>query len=219
MATVPPPPKETRMRPSTVTLSHAPALALALLAPAAGADTLIDNLAQPVRDTTVVESTLWAAQSFSSPQAVRIDAITLPLGLQTGPAAGVAELRADAGGLPGAWLATFTLPALGAGAPAPLSLGVPAGLELAPDTLVWLVLGTAPGSTLGWSYANNNLWAGSGSLGNYAYSNDGGGSWANFGSDFPYQVQIDVSPVPEPSAALLLATGAAALAWRRRRRA
>ncbi len=205
------------MSPTTTPLRPATALALLLLAPAAWADSLIDNLAQPVRDTTVVESTLWAAQSFSAPTAVRLDAITLPLGLQTGPGATVAELRADAAGLPGAWLATLSVPALGSGAPGPVDLGVPGGLELAPDTLFWLVLGTAAGSTLGWNYADNNVWLGTGSLGNYAYSGDGGGSWTNFGSDFPYQLRIDVSPVPEPSAALMLAAGVAALVWGRRR--
>lgn len=190
---------------------------LALLAPAVWADTLIDNLAQPVRDVTVIESTLWAAQSFSSPDAVRLDGVTLPLGLQTGVAATVAELRADAAGLPGAWLATLTVPTVDGGALTPVAFGLPSGLELAPGTLYWLVMGSGAGSSLGWSYADNNVWLGSGSLGNFAYSSDGGGSWANFGSDFPYQMLIDVSPVPEPATALLLAAGAAALAWRRQR--
>lgn len=193
--------------------------ALAAVATQARADVLIDNLAEPFRATTEVLATLWAAQSFTTAATpVTLDAITLPLGLLTGTPGLQAELRADGGGgtTPGGLVATLGFPALGAGAPTPSALGIPAGIELAAGGTYWIVLGVSGSGGFGWSYANTNNWVGPGSLGNYAYSSDGGGSWANFGSDFPYYARIEVTPVPEPQAAWLLALGLAALGLRRR---
>ena len=182
----------------------------------AGAAVLIDNLAEPTRDTTIVESELWAAQSFTTAaEAVWLDSVTLLLGVAAGAASTSAELRADGLAGPGALLTSLMLPVLSAGAPQPETLSLALFTQLAPLTTYWIVLGTA-GDSFGWSYAEGNASSGPGQLGDYRYSSDNGLSWASFGADNPYQMRIDVTAVPEPAAAWLLAAGLAVV-WTRRR--
>jgi len=81
-----------------VTSSSAAALALVLCLPAAHADVLVDNLSQPIRDTSTLPGDLWAAQSFvSGADPVRLLGIEIPIGLVVGDRNIVADLHADAG--------------------------------------------------------------------------------------------------------------------------
>jgi MYXO-CTERM domain-containing protein len=197
----------------------AAAIAATCAAPHASADVLVDNLFEPQRGTTLVDSSLWAAQSFvTSSDAVTLQGLELWLGERVDAPAITAELRADSAGGPAATLASFSLPALTAGATQIEWLPALSQLELAPSTPYWIVLGVTGAGSFGWTYAEGNNQTGPGALASYDYSTDAGSSWADFGSDNPYLVRVSVSPVPEaPTAALLLA-GAALLAALRRRR-
>ena len=191
---------------------------IAVSVPAARADVLVDNLLQPQRDTTVVDSSLWAAQSFvTAAEAVNLQSIELWLGQRSGDPFVTAELRADSASGPAAALTTFSLPVLSAGATQIELLPVVPQLELAAGTTYWIVLGVPGAGSFGWTYADGTNQVGPGALGNYNYSTNGGVSWVNFGADNPYLVRVNVSAVPEPASALTLLAGFAVLVALRRR--
>ena len=184
---------------------------------AARADVLVDNLLQPQRGTTDVDSSLWAAQSFvTAAAAVNLQSIELWLGQRVGDPLITAELRADSASGPAAALATFTIPALGTGA-TQIELLPAAPQLLAASSTYWIVLGVPGAGSFGWTYAEGNTQAGPGTLGSFNYSTDGGANWANFGADNPYLVRVNVSAVPEPATAATLFFGMALLLALRRR--
>lgn len=201
-------------------LALLPTLLLAL--PAAHADTLVDNLSQPYNATTTVTSVLWSAQSFvTGSDAVRLLSIEIPIGESLGGPSIFAELHADAGPMQvGAMLTSFVLPEVSAGAlEIELLPTMPTReLDLAPDTIYWVVLGVVGAGSFGWSYAQGNASSGPGSLANYSYSSDGGSSWLTFGNDDPYHIRVNVSPIPEPGSAALLFSGLLAIGSLYRRR-
>ena len=170
---------------------------------------LVGNLDQPRRDGTGIPTVLgWAAQSFvTGASGELLSAIDVLVGQRDGSTAIVAELRADSAFGPGALLSGFSVPLLPAGTPQPVSLTPSIAWALAPDTTYWLVLGTTGAGSFGWSYAQGNVTTGPGSLASYAYSQDQGVSWNSFGTDNPYQMQVDVSAVPEPATAQALLLG------------
>lgn len=185
------------------------ALPLLLTLPLAHADVLVDNLAQPLRGISTITNDLWAAQAFvTALDAVRLDSIEIPIGLAEGAPNIVAELHADAGlAQVGAYLGSFVLPAVSAGALQTELLPVVPMVALYPGTTYWVVLGVASAGSLGWSYIEGNASTGPGSLANFSYSTNAGVSWLNYGSDNPYYRRVNVSPVPEPGAAGLAVAG------------
>jgi len=204
---------------------HAGAPAALLMAlPAAHADILLDNLAQPTSATTIVDSSIWAAQSFvTAGDPVHLLSIEIPIGLSVGGPGIVAELHADAGPLQvGATLATFVLPVVSSGAPQiellPALSALPATLDLAPNTTYWIVLEVVGAGSMGWSYSANNLANGPGAFANYAYSFDSGASWLNWGEERPYLMRVNVSAVPELGSAALFFAGLLAIGALCRRR-
>jgi hypothetical protein len=196
------------------------ALTLLLALPAAHADVLVDNLSQPYRGTSIHANSLWGAQSFiTAADAVRLDSIEIPIGLAEGAPNIVAEVHADAGAAQvGAVLASLLLPPVSAGEPQVELLPAMPTLDLAPHTTYWVVLGVAGAGSVGWSYIEGSASSGPGTLGNFSYSTDGGGSWLNYGSDNPFYMRVNVSPVPEPGAAVLSIAGLLVIASRYRRR-
>jgi hypothetical protein len=194
--------------------------ALLLALPAAHADILVDNLAQPTSTTSVLPKELWAAQSFvTAGDAVRLTSIEIPIGLAVGGPSIFAELHADAGLLQvGATLATFALPVLATGALQLEFLPAVPALELSPRTTYWVVLGVVGEGNFGWSYALGNASIGPGTLANYAYSTDSGATWLDFGNENPYHLRVNVSAVPEPGTAALWMAGLFATASLARRR-
>jgi hypothetical protein len=88
------------------------AIALSLAMPVARADILVDNLSQPIRNTSTLPSEIWAAQSFvTAADPVRLLSIEMPLSLAVGNPNIFAELHADAGSSQvGAKLASLLLP-------------------------------------------------------------------------------------------------------------
>lgn len=197
----------------------AAAALVAVLLPMSGAhaDVLVDNLLEPQRDSTLVESRLWVAQSFiTAGGPVTLQSIELWLGLRVGDPALTAELRADSAGGPAAALAAFGLPLLSAGLTQIELLSSVPQINLAAGTKYWIVLGVSGPGSLGWTYAEGNNQAGPGTLGDYGYSSDGGVGWADFGTDNPYLLRVNVAPaVPEPASVALLLAGIGLLAARR----
>jgi hypothetical protein len=172
--------------------------AVLVLHACASADILIDNLAEPERARTLVinspEKSLWAAQSFATDaQRYQLDSIEAMLGELAGAPTLVAELR-DGDTPSGALLATFSL-TIPPGAPEAVTLTPSKAVTLEPSTSYTLILGVADEGSFAWAYADSNNWIGPGAFGNYHYSTDLGVTWANFGSDFPYFLRVNVTPV------------------------
>ena len=198
-------------------LAGAALIAVLLPMSCAHADVLVDNLLERQRDSTLVESGLWAAQSFiTAGEPVTLQSIELWLGLRGGDPAITAELRADSAGGPAAALAAFGLPSLSAGRTQIELLPLVPQINLAAGTKYWIVLGVSGAGSFGWTYAEGNNQAGPGTLGDYSYSFDGGAGWAAFGTDNPYLLRVNVAPaVPEPASVALLLAGIAVLVARR----
>lgn len=192
------------------------AVAAAFVYSPSNAVALVDNMAQPTRDVTTIDTRLWAAQSFmTDTDAHWLNGIDILAGRRVGDPVQYAALYSDGASGPNTLLSTFSI-AIGSGSLAVTSLLPAVQVVLAPATAYWLVIGASGVGSLGWAYAEGNAYSGSGSFGAYGYSNDLGVSWNAFGTDNPYQMAVDVSAVPEPSTWALLATGLLALSFRRR---
>lgn len=204
------------------------AIAIASLASTTQADVLVSNIGELRRDASTIQenptelvSLPWAAQSFATDSNIHIlDSIDTFFGTLTGDPTIVAELRADTDGtVPGALIRTLSLSgsSITSGLPALITLAPTATTNLTVNTVYWLVLGALGEGSYTWEYAEGNNQSGPGSLGNFAYSDDQGATWANFGSDNPFKVAVNVSPVPVPAMTVLFGVGVGGLLSRRRR--
>lgn len=185
----------------------------------ASATVLLSNLGEPVRGTTIVDGSFWAAQGFSSDgSASTLQSIRTVLGGAMDNPSAFAELRV--GSTSGTVVTTFAIPSL-AGAGSVRTLTPLGATALAPNATYYLVLGVNGGGSFGWNYAEGNASTGPGSFANYEYSTDQGASWTNFGGDNPYLMEVNVlaEGVPEPTswALLILGFGAIGATLRRRR--
>jgi len=147
---------------------------------------------------------------------VSIDAIVGDGSVSPSPAV-IAELRNDNAGDVGSLITTFTTPDV-SGAPSARTFLPNNTVTLLANTTYWFVLGVSNPSdgTFFWSYAEGNGSAGPGSLLSFAYSNDSGATWVNFGSDNPFFVRVNV--VPEPGSAAVLGALSTAFGLSRLRR-
>ena len=188
--------------------------AAALSAPARAA-VLVSNIDVPIRGVTILSQDLWAAQAFNTNGAAyKLDSIEVLLGSLVGRPALVAELHANAGGIPGSLLASIPLAGIGAGAPGSITLAG-GSWGLSANTAYWLVLGATGSGSFGWAYAEGNAQMGPGSLGGYSYSSNAGVNWGAVGTDNPYNLRVRVSAVPEVSTSVLLLVGLLGMAWRK----
>lgn len=179
---------------------------------------LISNMAQPTRDATKIDASLWAAQSFTTDaDAHRLNGIDILAGRRAGDPVQFAALYSDGAGGPDTLLSTFSI-AIGSGSLAVTTLLPAVQLLLAPSTAYWLVIGASGVGSVGWAYAEGNAYSGTGSFGAYAYSDNLGATWSAFGIENPYQMAVDVAAVPEPSAWAMLVVGLLAVSCRRSRR-
>ena len=185
------------------------------------ATVLVSNVEETTRALTDVSSALWAAQSFVTDATPHLlGQIETILGSASGSPAVVAELRADQG-LPGlgATLTTFSL-SVSSGAPTLTTLTPASSIPLLANTAYWLVIGATSGA-FQWAYAEGNATTGPGTLTAYGYSNDQGVTWPAglFNSENPYQVRIQVTPVPEPARVALMIAGLVVVLGAQRMRA
>ena len=189
---------------------------------AAAATVLVSNLAQPTRDMNVLPTDGWAAQSFITDGAsYSLSSVQVLLGNLLGSPPIVAELHTGDAFKPGATLTTFSVAKVPVGSPEPVNLTLtPIGsVTLDAGTNYWLVLGASSlAGTFTWSYAEGNVTTGPGFLGGYNYSADSGATWTNFGSDNPFQLQVNASPVPLPAPVWLFGTGLLTLLGASKRR-
>ncbi len=192
--------KEKKMKSPRILVTFALAC-IAFSPSSSSAVVLVSNLNEPLRDTTVMDQSIWACQGFKTDAHpyFLVDIRTI-VGEATKLETVSAQLRiSDANGdidpSPAGLLADFNVPdltgALSARAFSPQSLVV-----LEPNTTYYFMLGVDAAGSFGWSYANTNNTTGSGTLGNYEYSLDQGATWANFGNDFPYYMEVNVSQQP-----------------------
>ena len=186
---------------------------------AAHAEVLVSNVDVPIRGVTDLSQALWAIQSFTTDGNEHVlTSIEVLAGAMMGNPTLVAELRADMAGSPGSSLSTLSFAGFGGGPPSLITMSSmsPSPLVLSANTTYWLALGATGEGGFGWAYAEGNAQSGPGSLGYYSYSIDTGATWGAFGTDDPYSLRVNVSPVPEPASAALLLLGLAAAAMRRR---
>ncbi len=190
------------VRPQTILLALPAALALGLVAPHARADVLLNNLDQPARGTTILGTEdpdmIWAAQSFRTPGRASLNIIKILAGNAVNSPDVVIALYAGTDPS-GTLLTTFAIPAFNASGLNIVDLVPDSAVVLKPGTLYWLVVGTATTGSVGWSYAEGNASDGPGSFGPYNYSTDSGATWPASGSDNPYHMQIEATPIACPA--------------------
>jgi hypothetical protein len=217
-------------------VSRAALVFFVVLSAAARADVLVSNLSEPSSDRSPIGNNpnpadppegpgapwYWGAQSFlpdnNSYSLISIEAIVGDGSSSPAPVV-VAELRNDSAGLVGSLITTLTAPSV-SGAQSARTFLPDNPVTLLANTPYWFVLGSqAPGDgTYFWSYALGNGAVGPGSFANYNYSEDSGATWANFGSDNPLYLQVNVRAVPEPCSSSLLLIGSVGMLRRCRRR-
>ncbi len=198
-----------------------------LTLPAARADILVSNLDQPFRAATpIAELEYWAAQSFNTSDfAIELFSIAAIVGNGANSPAVVAELRRATGPdfeidtSPAGLVGTFTAPDM-SGATSVRTFAPDSTMTLDATTNYWFVLGSSNAGTYDWDYANEGLFSGPGSLGNYSDSSDGGATWDLRSNDFPYFIEVNgQAAIPEPSSAGMAVLMLAGWLVTRRRRA
>lgn len=188
-------------------------LIVATFAPVLDAAVLVTNVDEPRRDASTIQADPndvvplpWATQSFTTDgQTYHLDSIDAVLGNLLGAPDIVAELRADTdGSSPGTLITTLsTSGTISGGLPASVAFLPSVTTELAASTTYWLVFGALGAGSYAWEYAEGNGFSGPGSIGNYNYSSDQGVAWTFLGSDNPFKIAVNASPVPVPGVALL----------------
>jgi len=191
-------------------------LAAAMMAQAASV-VIVDNLSQPPVGTDVGLNA--AAQQFIvggtslTLQDVTLDLIGIP-----GEVASVdVSLFSDDSGLPGTSLLSLgELTPSGTGFADYTASGT---YSLAADTPYWIVVDYL--GVPSWGYTNDNTYSGTGTLGTFANSDNGGTSWNGPYDDQPYILEVTgttgTSPVPEPSSVILLSAMLLAFAFAARK--
>lgn len=179
---------------------------------------LVGNLGEPDRfDTPIGNPQYWAAQAFTTDnQKYELASIAAFVGNGLNSPTVVAQLRHEAVGgeidlTAGGLLTTFAAPDL-TGAPVPRTFARNSDVLLLANTTYWFVLGVNSG-TYDWTYANTTNFTGPGSVravNSVADSSDAGLTYVYHDlSTFPYkfQVNVNLSAVPEPGSLALMGIG------------
>lgn len=180
-------------------------VAVALLwsvAQASGAAVVVSNLTVPERAINTIDALLHAAQSFETDaQAYSLDRIRARVGGESSVSGAIVEVRSAT---PTGEMDTSATGLVGTLVPPDLSgprtvrdfvPALPITLEASTRYFV-LFAATGPGS-YELAYAEGNAQAGPGSLDLYQYSFDGGGLWSIFGSENPFHLEVEATPVDE----------------------
>jgi hypothetical protein len=170
---------------------------------------LVSNFSEPLRDASGIGNNpnptipdgggpwAWAAQSFVNDGALNaLTTVELMVGdgsVDPAPVV-VAQIRSDDNGAIGEQIATLASPTMDG--PLSTRLFTPdVGVILQPGATYWVVVGSeAPGDgTFYFAYADSNQYEGTGAISTWADSSDSGADW-NYGTDFPYFLQVSVIP-------------------------
>jgi len=181
--------------------------------PARAQTIIISNLAEPntIGNAGLAGSDKWFAQGFSTPASTSYSLDSVSLKLTRDPSfSGTFTVSfwdsSGPGGRPGSQLATIssgnvsTLTTSFADYPFPAS---GAGITLAPSTSYFVVLSaSAPFASSGLFWigpdAQNPGSTGVGQMGDWTSSVNQGASWDFLSSDFPFQIAVAGTAVPEP---------------------
>jgi hypothetical protein len=154
-------------------------------------------------------------ETFTPSTTGTLSRIVVALNYAFGTNAATISLQADAGGVPGAVLESFSvsnLPPLDGNYQTPTTVTDATNAALVAGTPYWVVASTTTDSSLGWMLSDS-------ATGSHATSFDGGATWsATTDSQAAFRVTENVpQSVPEPSTFALLGIGMAAGGWLRRR--
>ena len=158
-----------------------------------------------------VGTSFTAANEFQVTTSGGVSQIDIGIGYVEGVNSFYVDIDADAGGKPGAVLASFnglsSSTNFGSCCGLVTISGI-SGLNLSTSTNYWMVIGPTTLSATTWEAWNLNS---TGAMGTDLYSTDGGGSWNSNGTQTLGAFDIiggsTTGTTPEPSSLLLLGTG------------
>lgn len=178
-----------------------------------------DNLGNPSADNSSANDSIWLAQQFTTNnQSYSLISVTLLMQRNSGSGEATVEIWSNSGGDPGSQMYSFN----GAGTYFPTltntSFIAPAGGILAANSTYWLVLKGDAANEFGWSYSSIDSGSGFGFSTEWRMGEVGKLDFWSGSNTQPFQMQLNVQAVPEPSSMVLLGMGMSAMGMAYRRR-
>jgi hypothetical protein len=193
------------------------------VAPVARAGVMVSNLGEATFSSSPLSEDFWFANRFITDAAASsflLESVTLDLTAAVTPSGGFfVAIYSDAAVRPGVELELLS------GETNPATAGshtfTSAGLSLSPNTSYWVVAGVSTGTGFyGWQMTNSDLFAGSWTIpstGTHTHSLGQGTDWDPAMDGFARKFSVSAAAVPEPATYALLALGAGAGFFLRKR--
>ncbi len=167
-------------------------------------DPLIDNLGEPTSSRSEIANASplsidqFAAQAFVADADYTLDLIQVILGNAEPGSIPTFQLRTGET-TPDVLVATLIEQSFPSGPDEIVTLLADQPVTLTAGVKYWVVMEVAPGGFFQWAYAQGNNWIGPGSFLDYAYSYDLGATYGSFGTDNPFHMRVEVSPILPPA--------------------